>query len=96
MTRRLRVTTTTTLVLELLTREHDLLTQQQLRERLPQCNANQVSAALCHLVKRKAVGFLADDVTTLYYATPETDDRTKTVDERTPESKPRKRRITKK
>lgn len=87
-------TTVTTLVLELLST--DLLTQAQVRERLPQCNANQVSAALIHLHKRHAIGFIADEKTTLWYATPDTDDRIKRVDERAPETKPRRKRSSKK
>lgn len=75
----IRVPAVTFLVFELLRR--DLLTQEQLRKRLPQANGNQVSAALSHLVKHRAVAFLADEVTTLYYATPDTDNRVYTREE---------------
>lgn len=82
----LRSPSATALVFALL--QCDLLTERQLRTKLPQCGANQISAALVYLAKRHAVAFLADAVTTLYYATPETDDRTKTIEEYTPHKKP--------
>jgi hypothetical protein len=86
----IRIASTTALVFDLLKR--DLLTEQQLRLRLPQCGSNQISAALVYLQKRKAIGFLADEVTTLYYATPETDDRSTVHEEYAPHTKPRRAR----
>lgn len=93
MAHKVKSPTKTSLVLEALRSE--ILTEQQLRTKLPQCNANQICAALVHLKKRHAIGFLADEVTTLYYATPEADDRTKVVLERVEEEKGSRRRKSK-
>lgn len=89
----IKVTTATTLVYELLQRDPRLfLTPQQIRASLPQLNGNQISAALFHMHKRKAIDFVAQADGTFWFATPERDDRTTLVHERSPEKKPRNRK----
>lgn len=54
---------------------------------------NQVTAALFHLRKRHAVDVVIEaDGKAWWFATPGSDDRTKTIEERTPEERPRNRR----
>jgi hypothetical protein len=55
---------------------------------------NQTSAALHHLRKRHAVDVVIQQGTGYWYATPGYDDRTRHVDERTPEDRPRRTRRT--
>lgn len=83
--------TAVSLVGEALRRADDFLTAQQLRIATGVC-ANRVSAALHHLQKHKAADATRLDGCLYWYATPETDDRCRTVNERTPETKPRKTR----
>lgn len=88
------IPTKTSLVYDVLKRCDDFITVAQLRERLAtDCTINQIAASLSHLSKHKAVGSLPDDHGHLWwYATPETDTRSKEVETRTPEDKPRKMR----
>jgi hypothetical protein len=69
----------------------DFATGRQLQEltRLDTCH---VSASLYHLKKYRAAECMEAGGTLWWFSTPDTDTRTKTVDERTPESKPRKAR----
>lgn len=54
---------------------------------------NQVPAALHHLRKRRAVDVVIESSGDgFWYATPEDDDRTRHLEERTPEERPRKPR----
>ena len=54
---------------------------------------NRVAAALHHLKIHKAADFVVNaDGTTWWFATPETDDRSRIVESREPEVKPRKPR----
>lgn len=83
--------TWTKLILEALTRADDFATAAQL------CAAtgaamNQCSAALHHLRNRHAVDCLASDGQLFWFATPETDDRDRKVDERRPEEPGTRRR----
>lgn len=56
-------------------------------------NVHQVSAALHHLRKRRAVDVVIEsNGDGFWYATPEEDDRLRTLEERTPEERPRKPR----
>lgn len=89
--KRLTETTATFLVFTALKDANDFLTVPQLRERTGQ-SVNRVSAALHMLRTYKAVECLHSDGYLWWYATPENDTRTKTVDERAPELKPRKAR----
>lgn len=96
---KIKQTTATTLVLELLRRDERLfLSAKQIREKLPQLNGNQISAALYSLLKYHAVDFVAESDETLFWFArrPEDDTRYRVVEERTPESKPRKRRAPRK
>lgn len=55
---------------------------------------NQVNAALFHLRNRHAVDVVIEnDGKAWWFATPGSDERTHTVDERTPEERPRSRRV---
>lgn len=87
-------TTWTTLILELLRQTDDFMNRRQIKARVLGINDNQLSAALLHLRKRHAVDVIIQpDGEGWWYPLPEQDDdRTYTVEERTLESKPRKRR----
>lgn len=91
MTKKMKQPTATTLVLEALIRADDFRTSRQLQAEL-QLDTNHVSAALCHLAKHKAVEFVEADSSLWWFATPETDTRSRVVDERAPEDRPRKPR----
>lgn len=56
------------------------------------CNINQVAAALHHLQKHHAVDAVIAGSTPYWFATPEDDDRSRSVEERTPERGPRRPR----
>ena len=94
---RLKQTTATTLVLEVLrTDERIFLTAQQIHAKLPRCTSNQISAALYSLLKYDAVLNVAQGDGLWWAARPPQDDkRFRVVEERTPESKPRRKRIVK-
>lgn len=89
--RRLRQTTATHLVFELL-KADPYLTARAICTRLPQCSMNQILAALSHMRAYRAVAFETDAGEAYWYATPETDQRTCPREERTPEDKPRRKR----
>lgn len=89
--RRLRQTTATHLVFELL-KADPYLTARAICTRLPQCSMNQILAALSHMRDCHAVAFETDAGEAYWYATPETDQRASRVQERTPEEKPRRKR----
>lgn len=76
--------TWTRLILATLVSADDFATAQQLCAATG-ANMNQASAALHHLRNRKAVDCLASDGQLFWFATPDTDDRARTVDERRPE-----------
>jgi hypothetical protein len=83
----------TLLVLQALKQADDFVTAKQLGELLAtKVNGNQLSAALFHLKNRHAVDCMESDGKLWWFTTPETDDRTKTVDERVVEDKPRRKR----
>jgi len=74
-------------VMETLTGREDFMTAAQLRAALG-CNINQMSAALIHLRRRQAIDCVVEpNGVAWWFATPETDDRSKHVDERVPEEK---------
>jgi hypothetical protein len=83
--------TSTSIVLAELTGADDFRNVKQLKEHTRLCS-NRVTAALHHLHKRKCVDFISDANGVWWYATPECDDRTRTVEQRTPETRPRKRK----
>jgi hypothetical protein len=88
---KLKETTTTTLVLEALVRSDDFMTARQLVAATGR-NGNQVSAALYDLRKYKAADCMVAGEMLWWYATPGSDQRTRVVEERSPETKPRKQR----
>lgn len=69
-----------------------------LRQLIRECglSCNRVSAALHHLRARRAVDVMDVEGQLWWFATPDTDNRSSTVDERTPETHPRRPRRTKK
>lgn len=83
--------TATTLVMDALLRADDFRTGRQLMDEL-KLDTNHVSAALCHLRKYSAVDCVEGEDALWWFATPENDQRTKVLRERTPESRPRKPR----
>lgn len=89
--KKLKEITATTAVLEALQRADDFRTVSHLQVATGQ-SMNRVRAALHHLHKYRVVECMASDGRLWWYATPENDQRTLVVDERTPEAKPRKQR----
>lgn len=88
--------TSTALVYETLVKADDFMTVRQLMA-VNDLSNNRVTAALYLLRKYKAADFVVEDGARLFwFATPDTDQRTRTVKERTPEVKPRKQRQAKK
>lgn len=86
------VETWTCKVLRELANRDDFLTAKRIREAVGG-NPNQISAALIHLRKRKAIDCIVEpDGVAWWFATPDSDDRTSHVDERKPETKPRNRK----
>ena len=83
--------TLTSLVLTELQGADDFKTVRQLRDLL-KMTPNQVTCSLKHLHNHKCVDFISDATGTWWYATPETDNRCKCLNMRTPEVKPRKPR----
>lgn len=83
--------TWTSLALELLMKRDDFLTTQQVAAEIG-AEYNQASAALHHLRQRHAVDILIDKGIGYWFATPDGDDRSFHLDERTPENKPRRPR----
>lgn len=86
-----KVHTATFLVFELL-KSDAFLTTKAIAKRLPQLTTHQISAALHSMRKRKAVAAETDAGEMYWFATPEEDNRSKTLEERTPEIKKRKPR----
>ena len=85
--------TWTTLVLELLTGRDDFMTARQIRTAIG-ANVNQASAALSSLRQYRCVDCVVEpNGIAWWFATPETDQRCSHLDERTPEDKPRNRRV---
>ncbi len=97
MSGKVKQMTYTYLVLECLKERNDYVTYDELydyvRETRSEVVLSHISAACFHLKEHKAIDFVIDgDGRVFWYFTPESDDRSRTVDERTPESKPRKRK----
>ncbi len=88
---RLKKATCTFLVAEALRRADDFRTAKQLQAETG-CNTNQVSAALISMKAYKAVDVMACGGVLFWYATPDTDARSRVQEERTPETEPRKKR----
>lgn len=89
--RRHKEPTSTGIVYRALCAADDFRTLAQL---VVQCSlsSNRTSAALYHLKACKAVEAMEVGGTLWWFATPETDARSSTVEERTPETKPRRPR----
>ena len=85
--------TCTSVVLEYLVKLNDFATRQDIAKQTGFTD-NQVSAALSHLNNRKAVDFAYSNHVIHWFATPETDNRTKQVRERTPEEPGTRNRTT--
>lgn len=91
MIRRRKDPTFTHLVFEHLVKVDDFRTAQQLQQELS-IASNRVSAALHSLRTYDAVTAMAADERLWWYATPISDTRSRRVDERAPELKPRRPR----
>lgn len=88
---KIRQTCSTTLVLEALRRANDFMTQHQLCL-ATQRSANQVSAAVIHLLAKRCVGVVIQGKERHWYALPPEDDaRLFTREEYSPHVKPRRR-----
>ena len=83
--------TSTSLVERALRECDDFRTMAQLRDLL-KLDTNHTSAALSHLKKYGAADCMEVDGTLWWYATPDSDRRIRTVEERCPETGPRKPR----
>jgi hypothetical protein len=79
-------------VFERLKRADDFMTVAQLQAAEPAETYNRIQAALHHLRNYRAVECMESDGQLWWYATPDNDTRSKTVDERTPEQNPRRAR----
>lgn len=98
MIRRRKEPTSTFRVFEALCRADDFRTGRQLQSELG-LDVNHTSAALYSLKKYRAVEAIEGDGALWWFATPENDTRSKKLEERCPECRPRKprrRNITKK
>ena len=95
--RRAKEPTATALVLAALRAADDFMSQRMLHAALPGVTRDQISAALSHLRKRHAVGVVIepDGVGWWFALPPEEDDRSRTVDLRAPETRPRRPRRSK-
>jgi hypothetical protein len=91
MSRRRKEPTSTLRVFETLCQADDFRTGRQLQEET-KLDSNRVSASLYHLKKYHAADFIEADGALWWFPTPQEDRRTRTVDERCPESKHRKPR----
>lgn len=94
MARRDKEPTATTLVLTALRATDDFMSRRMLCAAIPGVTMGQVSAALCHLRKHHAVGVVIepDGVGWWFALPPAEDDRSRTVDLRAPELRPRRPR----
>lgn len=90
--------TYTTLIEEFLRNTEDLTTYGQILHHVQSINhnacMNQISAACSHLKRHGVIDFIVEtDGTVWWYAlSKDNDDRSRVIDERTPETKPRNRR----
>lgn len=91
MTRKRTETCCTHIVEQALRASDDFVTGQDLIERTG-LSYNRVTASLHHLRKYRAADCLDSGGRLFWYATPDSDTRSRKVEERTPESKPRKPR----
>lgn len=89
--KRIKMTTTTTLVIEALNRADDFQTVSQLMLATGRTN-NRVTAALHHLRKHHAVETMQVEGSLYWYPTPRADTRSRVVEEKAEEDKPRKTR----
>lgn len=87
--------TNTTLVLNYLIESNDYITAREVMQQL-RLSSNRTTAALHHLYKYRAVDFIEVKGRLWWFATPQTDARSRRVDLRRLEEKPRTRRIKKK
>ncbi len=83
--------TRTSLVLEALSAMDDLVTVKQLRAATFGLTAHDVINSLCYLRKIKAVDCLSEGGELWWMATVINDQRIRKIEERTPESKPRRK-----
>ena len=88
---KVKMTTTTTLVMEALQRADDFLTVHQLCQVTGRSN-NRVTAALHSLKGYQAIEAMDVGGRLYWYATPKADTRVRTVEEKVEEVKPRKSR----
>jgi hypothetical protein len=89
--RKLKETTTTHLVFEALKRADDFRTSRQLQLETGR-SSNRVGAALHLLERYRAVDFVEGEGTLWWFATPGSDTRVRTVEEKAPETRPRRAR----
>jgi len=91
---KIKQTTWTSLITERLRATDDFLSRKMIKDRVTGINDNQLSAALAHLRKRHAIDVVVEaDGTGWWFALPiGSDTRNYAVEERAPESKPRKPR----
>lgn len=89
--RKLKQRTSTSIVAEYLARVDDYVTLAQVK-RDTRLDTNHASAALYHLKKFRAAECFESGGVLWWFATPQTDTRTKTLAERTPEARPRRQR----
>lgn len=87
----MRMTTTTTLVLEALVRADDFMSMSQLVNATGR-STNRVTAALHHLKVHKAIQAMEAGGQLYWYATQADDDRHRVVEEKREELKPRRPR----
>jgi hypothetical protein len=83
--------TKTSIVLEALSAMDDLVTVKQLRAATFGLTAHDVINSLCYLRKIKAVDCLSEGGELWWMATIASDQRTRKIEQRTPESKPRRK-----
>jgi len=83
--------TSTSRVYRALREADDFRSGKQLQDYLGM-DVNHVTASLHHLRKYSAVDAIEGEQTLWWYATPESDARSRTVEERVPEAKPRRPR----
>jgi len=83
--------TATSLVMLALVNADDFMTMAQLKE-ITGLDSNHVSAALYSLKKYSAANCIEQDRTLWWFATAEDDTRCRVIEERRPESRPRKPR----
>ena len=88
-------TTATKLVMDYLRRVDDMVRARTIAD-ATQCDVHKVNSALWSLHNYKCVELVESQGSVYWFALPETmDQRVRTVDERTPEGKPRRKRMKK-